>query len=186
VHEFESGDFLHRIELPCQIVNIVHDTGSRVFMLLVNKAVLCLDYENGQTYSYIRIPQISNIAGARMAWDRGYRRMLVAEYTPDNEDGTATTHIRGFRYRDVPTHLCKPIPLTRLRDGVKSPVLVKQIGDLGEGLAGLVTMTSTETAGHVIRTDVALDGDGEGRGEVLGIDEDIETISLTAEVTCLL
>lgn len=186
VFEFVSGTWIRDITLPDGVINIVFDQGTRVFVLLVNKSVLSIDYETGQCYSYIRIPQIVNATNARIAWLRPYRRLLVAEYTLDNGDGSSTTVVRGYRYIDIPVHVCKPIPLTRLRDGVKSPVLVKQVGDLGEGIAGLAALTSDGESATVTRGSVALDGDGEGRGEMLGTAEGAETVTATVEVPCQL
>lgn len=187
VFEFISGTHIRDIVTPSGVIDIVHDEGSRVFVLLANKAVLSLDYESGQVFSYVRLPQVSNVTDARIAWLKAYRRLLVAEYTPDNPDGSGTTVIRGYRYTPVPVHVCKPIPLTRLRDGVKSPVLVKQVGDLGEGIAGLATLTcEDELAGQATRATVTLDGDGEGRGEVLGTTEGDETVTASVEVACQL
>ena len=186
VFEMVSGTWIRDITLPDGVINIVHDDGTRVFALLSNKAIVCIDYETGQCYSYIRIPQIANVSNARMAWLKTYRRMVVVEYTPDNVDGSCTTVLRGFRYVDVPVHVCKPIPLTRLRDGVKSPVLVKQVGDMGEGIAGLAALTSDAASATVTRASVALDGDGEGRGEILGTAEGDEAVTATVEAACLL
>lgn len=186
VYSFVTGTLIHTLRLPEAPIQIVHDQGTRVFVLLANKAVLSLDYATGQTYSYVRIPQIDNATNARLAWNPAYRRMLICELVPDNVDGTSATNVRGFRYVDIPVHVCKPIPLTRLRDGVRSPVLVKQVGDLGEGIAGLATLTSDEVAAVVTRGHVPLDGDGEGRGEMLGTAEGDETLTATVEAACLL
>jgi hypothetical protein len=186
VFEFVSGTWIRDIAVPASVINIVADDGTRVFVLLSNKAILSIDYETGQVFSYVRLPQIVNTTWARIAWNKPYRRLLVVEFTPDNVDGTSTTVIRGYRYVDVPVQVCKPIPLTRLRNGVKSLVLVKQVGDLGEGLGGLATLTSGGVSGLVTRGPVALDGDGEGRGEIVGTAEGDETVTATAEATCLL
>lgn len=187
VFEFASGDHIRDLVMPYGVINIVHDQGTRVFALLANKSVISIDYETGQIFSYLRLPQISNVTWARIAWHKTLRRLLVVDYTPDNPDGTSTTLIRGYRYVNVPVHVCKPIPLTRLRKGVKSPVLVKQVGDQGEGVSGLAILTSgTFSRGEVVRGSVALDGDGEGRGEILGTDEGGELVEVSTEVACLL
>lgn len=186
VFEFVSGTWIRDIAVPAGVLNIVHDEGSRVFALLTNKTILSIDYETRQVYSYVRLPQITSTTWARIAWNKAYRRLLVVEFTPDNVDGSCTTVIRGYRYVAVPVHVCKPVPLRRLRDGVKSPVLLKQVGDLGEGLGGLVTLTSGGVSGVVTRGAVGLDGDGEGRGEIVGSAAGAETLTASAEVACLL
>jgi hypothetical protein len=186
VFEFVSGTWIRDIVMPHGVVCIVHDEGTRVFVLLSNKAVLSINYETGQRYSYVRIPQITNVSNARIAWHKAYRRLLLIEHTADNVDGSSTVTIRGYRYIDIPVHVCKPIPLTRLRDGVRSAVLVKQVGDLGEGIAGLAALTSDAVSATVTRASVALDGDGEGRGELLGTAEGAETVTATVEAACLL
>jgi hypothetical protein len=185
VFNFTTGTLIREVVVPAAVLNIVHDEGSRIFALLSNKTVVSADYETGQFYSYVRLPQITNVTYARIAWHKVLRRLLVIEKTADNVDGSCTTFIRGYRYSAVPVHVCKPVPLTRLRNGKRSKVLCKQVGDLSEGIAGLLTLTSTDTNGQVTRGDVALDGDGEGYGEVLGSGEGSETLTVEGYAACV-
>jgi hypothetical protein len=186
VFVFSTGVWIRDIAVPAAVLSIVHDDAARIFVLLGNKSILSIDYETGQVFSYVRLPQITNTIYARIAWNKTYRRLLVVEVTPDNVDGTSTTVVRGYRYIDVPVYVCKPIALSRLRNGVKSLLLVKQVGDLGAGIGGLATVSSLGASGVVTRASVGLDGDGEGHGEILGTAEGNETVTVTAEAACLL
>lgn len=186
VHEFTSGDLLYTLSLPDTPIQIVFAGGTSVYVLMDNKGLLGLDYSTGKMFSYTRIPQIGNAANARIAWNGPYQRLLVVELTPDNEDGSSTISVKGFRNVPIATHVCKPIPLKRLRKGVASPVLIKQIGDFSEGLTGSAEVTSTGDAATVLRKNVALDGDGEGVTELMGDDEGVENVTVTVEVACQL
>ena len=186
VCKFSTGALLHSIRLPDYPKQIVQGSGTQVYVLLENRAIVGLDYETGQIYSYLKLPQIGVVANTVCAWNDAYRRILICELTPDNPDGSSTTVVKGFRYVAIPTHVCKPIPLKRLRNGVKSPVLIKQIGDLSEGVSGLVTVTSDATVGRMSRAGVYLDGDGEGLGEIVGVAEGTQDLELSSEVACLL
>lgn len=186
VHEFSTGDLLYSINLPGAPQQITSAGGSNVYILMDNKGVLGLDYATGRIFSYTRIPQIDDTANTWLAWNAPYQRMLTCELTPDNVDGSSTTVIKGFRNVPIATHVCKPIPLKRLRKGIKSPVLAKQIGDFGEGITGAAEVTSTGAAATVMRQNIALDGDGEGVTELMGDDEGVEDVTVSVEVACQL
>jgi hypothetical protein len=186
VCEFASGSLLYTLSLPGAPEQIASAGGTNVYILMSNKGVLGLDYATGRIFSYTRIPQIGNTANTWLAWNAPYQRMLTVELTPDNVDGSSTTVIKGYRNVPIATHVCEPIPLKRLRKGVKSPVLIKQIGDFGEGITGTADVTSVGTAATVMRQNVALDGDGEGVTELMGDDEGVEEVTVSVEVACQL
>jgi hypothetical protein len=186
VHEFTTGDLLYSISMPDTPIQITSAGGTNVYVLMENKGVLGLDYASGRVFSYTRIPQIGNVANSRIAWNNTYQRTLVVELTADNEDGSSTVRVRGFRNVPIAMHVCKPIPLKRLRKGIASPVLIKQIGDFSEGIAGAAVIASTGDAATVLRPNVALDGDGEGVTELMGDDEGVENVTVTVEVACQL
>jgi hypothetical protein len=186
VYVFSTGALIRRIRLPERTVSIAHAEGTRVYLLLNNRQLVSLDYETEQFFGATKLPQITNVSTARITYDKRYRRVLVCEQTPDNPDGTSTVRIRGYRYRPVGVHVCQPIPLKRPRVERDTPVLHKLIGDLGEGIGGLITSAATDTNAQVLRQDVALDGDGEGVTDVRGLAEGGETVTVSAEVECQL
>lgn len=186
VYKLSDGSVVRRIELPDTPAEICHGGGTHVYVLLTNKLLIGLDYSTGQIFQCTRLPQISNPEEAKIAYDRRYQRLLVVEYTADNVDGSSTIRVHGYRNRPVGVHVCKPIPLKRLRTGQKTPVLHKLIGDAGEGITGMLNSSATNVNAQVTRLLVPLDGDGEGVGEVIGLAEGNDTITVTGDVQCLL
>lgn len=183
VYEMGSGTLLKTINVPHSVEETVYAGDSRIYALLVDGSLLGVDYLTGEVFQHTKTPiKVDSLSTqVAIAWSRTYRRLLVCTYEPDHEDGTSATRIKGYRNVPIPVHLCKPIPLKPLRTGKKSPVLVKQIGDLGEGLAGMLTVTSEEAA-LITRNAVALDGDGEGTTEVLGVGEGESVITVSTEI----
>lgn len=186
VYKLSDGSLVRRISLPDRPAAVCHAGGSRVYVLLRNKLLVSLDYTTGQIYQCTLLPAIGDPLNAKVAYDRRFQRLLVVEYTADNPDGSSTIRVHGFRNRPQGVHVCKPIPLKRLRADVKSPVLHKLIGDAGEGIVGMVSTSATDVNAHVVRSLAPLDGDGEAVVDVLGLAEGADTITATAEVECLL
>lgn len=185
VYELASGTLLKTINVPNGVKETVYAGATRVYALLVDGSLLGLDYATGEVFQHTKTP-IDVSVDVHIAWSRKYRRLLACSYSPDNVDGTATTVIKGYRNIPVAVHVCKPIPLKRLRVGVTTPVLVKQIGDLGEGLPGALTVEGGTTVALITRTVVATDGDGEATTDVIGGEEGTDTITVSAETACLL
>lgn len=186
VYKLSDGTLLRRVELPDTLADVCHGGGTHVYLLLNNKMLMSLDYTTGQIFQCTRIPSIVDPANAKIAYDRRYQRLLVCEATPDNPDGSSTVRIYGYRNRPVGVHVCKPIPLKRMRAGATTPVLHKLIGDAGEGIVGLMSSVATNVNAQVVRTLTALDGDGEAVIDVLGLAEGADTITASVEVECLL
>ena len=190
VYNFTSGALIERFDLPDAVVDVCHGGGTKVYILLANNAVVGLDYVSGWYFEYVKVPYIGighdNRGGVRITYDKRFQRLLACWITPDAEDGASTTRIHGYRNRPVPTHVCKPIPLRRLRASEKSPVWVKAIGDLGEGLLSTATVEATVEPSRIVRTEVPLDGAGEGVTEISGVSEGSETVDVSVPTTCLL
>ena len=187
VYKFSDDSLIRRIRLPEYVASIAHADATKVYVLLDNKQIIGLDYETEQFFAAVLLPQLSTASSVRITYDKRYRRLLVCEPKPDNPDGSSATRIVGYRYRPIGVHVCKPIPLKRLRAGVKAPVLHKLIGDLGEGIAsGLITSSAAGPNAQVTRGALPLDGDGEAVVDVLGLADGNDTISVSAEVECQL
>ena len=92
--------------------------------------------------------------------------------------------IKGFAMRPVITHLCAPIPLKRLRAGTTVPVLVKAVGDLGEGVADGVSVAATGPNLVASQNFVALDGAGESVPQVQLLSAGDDVLSLSVSVPC--
>lgn len=187
IRNFTTGTLIKQLRLPESPVSICHAGDSRVYILLANRQIVCLDYLTYQFFEAVRLPQITNLAATdtKISYDKRYQRLLVVEKVADNVDGTCNTRIYGYRNVPQATHVCKPIPLARPREGIATPVLLKQIGDLGEGISGLIEIESTDTNAQVINARVPLDGDGEGIVNVLGLNEGSDTLSISSEVDCI-
>ena len=98
----------------------------------------------------------------KLSYDPVYRRLLVAEETPDNPDtGAATTFIRGFRMVPEPTRLTIPIPLKAPRQRRVIPVLVQAVGDTNEGVGGYVINAQVTGAGSLVGIPIT-DHNGNG------------------------
>lgn len=197
VYSFSSGALLYAVPLPQDPAAITYAEGSTVYLLLRDNSILGFDYAERRVFQYTLVPLAlpdGEVLGNAplsfdllLSWSRKYRRFLLCAYTPDNPDGSSTTRVLGYRNRPIAAHVCRPVPLARARAGQRTPVLVKQIGDLGEGIAGQAELAASEgAAASVVRALVTLDGDGEGRGEVLGLEEGGAELVASIRVACTL
>lgn len=183
VRELDTGTLLHSIIPPSRPRDICHEEGSRCYVLTDTRDVLLLDYMTGRWMGAVKLTSISG-SNARIAWDKRYRRLAAIEQPTapigyDNQVGAA-----GFSMRPVATHLCKPIPLKRLRAGEPAEALVKAVGDMGEGIPAAVSVSVTGPALAAPRNVVALDGAGEGVAVLEALAAGSDTLSLSLDVPC--
>ena len=182
VRALDTGALLHTLQVPSRPRDICYEEGSRCYVLTDSRDLFILDYLAGRWFGAVKLTSLSGDT-ARIAWDRRYRRLLAIEQVPTpnylNQVG-----ISGFAMRPVITHLCTPIPLTRLRAGTTVPVLVKAVGDLGEGLADGVSVIATGPNLVASQNFVALDGAGEGVSHVPLLAAGEDQLSLSVSVPC--
>lgn len=190
VYRFGSGEFLYGIKLPREGLNITHVSGTVVIVLLDDGSTVSLDYAAQRVFQHTRLPVGALQVNAQenlISWSKKYNRLLYVQKTPDDPtSGNCTIKVQGFRNIPIATHACKPVPLKPARAGRETPVLVKQIGDLGEGIAGsaLVEPADYLSAAIVTTTAVPLDGDGEGVCTVLGTAEGTGELDVIINVAC--
>ena len=99
---------------------------------------------------------------------------------PTGSPSTLNTTATGYPVRNVATHVLPPIPLQAPRAGRPFPVLIKAIGDRGEGVAGAVRL-----AGDLIGPNVAgLNGQGEAIVLMSGASAGAHSLSVALEVPC--
>lgn len=190
-----GGTFVHPpvcqklILLPNQPVALAFDEHeSRAWAMLVDNTVCCFDYETGEVLSYFWVPLPysagSNTVSVKIAWQRNYRRLLVFGILPSkNPADTRNTYdsrIAGYSTTPLPVHVCKPIPLRPVRAGRPTPFLVRQVGSLGEPLAGLATLEPGEGV-TVDRALVPLDDTGEAHVLVTASAEGEATLTARIE-----
>jgi hypothetical protein len=186
LRRFSTGELIHTYRFQDRVEAACYAEDTSAYLLLRNKTLVGIDYATGFVFQSTRIPQINDVQTTRIAYDRRYRRLLVASRTPDAEDGSSTVQIIGYRNVPIATHVCRPIPLSRVREGRTVRVLHKLVGDLGEGLTGSVRVSSEGSNLEVIQNEVGIDGDGDGVGEIIGSNEGVETLNVSTEVQCLL
>jgi len=186
LRRFSTGELIRTYRFQDRVEAVCYAEDTSAYLLLRNKTLVGIDYVTGFIFQSTRIPQINNVQTTRIAYDRRYRRLLVASRTPDAEDGSCTVQIIGYRNVPIAIHVCRPIPLTRVREGRTVRVLHKLVGDLGEGLTGSVRVSSEGSNLEVIQNEVGIDGDGDGVGEIIGSSEGVETLNVSTEVQCLL
>ena len=182
VRALDTGALLHTLQVPSRPRDICYEEGTRCYVLTDSRDLFVLDYLTGRWFGAVKLTALSGDT-ARIAWDRRYRRLLAIEQvtTPNylNQVG-----ITGFAMRPVITHLCAPIPLKRLRAGTTVPVLVKAVGDLGEGIADGVSVAATGPNLVAPQNFVALDGAGESVPQVQLLAAGDDVLSLSVSVPC--
>lgn len=183
VRALDTGALVHSVIAPSRPRDICHEEGTRCYVLTDTRDVLLLDYATGRWMGAVKLTGISG-SDARIAWDKRFRRLLAIEQPAAPIGYTNQVGAVGFAMRPVATHLCAPIPLKRLRAGTTVPVLVKAVGDMGEGIPAGV---SVEVAGPALaapRNIVALNGAGEGVADVDAVSAGSDTLSLSLDVPC--
>jgi len=182
VRALDTGVLLHTLQVPSRPRDICYEEGTRCYVLTDSRDLFILDYLAGRWFGAVKLTTLSRDT-ARIAWDRRYRRLLSIEQvvTPNylNQVG-----ITGFALRPVITHLCVPIPLQRLRVGTTVTVLIKAVGDLGEGIADAVAVSAAGPHLAAPQNVVALDGAGEGVSHLPLLSEGDDGLSLSVSVPC--
>lgn len=183
VYRYSTGEQLGFIWNGSHPVDICHEDGSRCFVLCNDRTVYLLDYEAGRLMGATRLPDgpgLWNQGQVRIAWDKRYKRLLLAS-EPAGTGWAYTTHITGFSPRPVATHLCAPIPLEPMRAGRPFRVLVRAVGDRGEGIPGWVSLTGDFSGPNA----AGLAGNGEAVVTLTGASEGPAALNLSLEVPCL-
>lgn len=183
VRALDTGSLLHSVITPSRPRDICHEEGSRCYVLTDSRDVLLLDYMTARWMGAVKLTGISG-ANARIGWDKRYRRLVAIEQPVAPLGYANQIGLAGFALRPVATHLCAPIPLKRLRAGLQVHVLIKAIGDMGEGIPEGV---SVGVAGPVLaapRNIVALDGAGEGVAVLDALTAGSDTVNLSLDVPC--
>lgn len=183
VRELDSGTLLHTIIPPSRPRDICHEEGSRCYVLTDTRDVLLLDYVTGRWMGAVKLTSISG-SNARIAWDKRYRRLAAIEQPAAPIGYTTQVGAAGFSMRPVATHLCKPIPVKRLRAGEPANFLIKAVGDMGEGIPAGVDISVAGPALAAPRNVVALDGAGEGVAVLDALAGGSDTVNLSLDVPC--
>jgi len=149
VFELKSGKFKYSIRMPESVVQICLEDDSRCYILMGNRVLVLFDYMRGEVLGAAKVPQLKggtnygpdqlwNNVNIRMGYDRIFRRILFAENTPDNPNGSSTIVVRGFSMVNEPYRLTRPIPLKVARVGRTIPVLVQVVDDMNQGVGGYI------------------------------------------------
>lgn len=182
VFRLSTGELLRSILLPDKPVQVCFEEGSRCYILAEHRNVYLLDYEAGRFLGAVRIDGGHSLwnNAYRMAYDRRFRRLLIVP-PPTGTPATLNTTATGYPVRNVATHVLPPIPLKAPRAGRPFPVLIKAIGDRGEGVVGAVSL-----AGDLVGPNVAgLNGQGEAIVVMNGSSAGVHSLSVSLEVPCL-
>ena len=143
VFDFTTGDLLRRINVSGDVVQIVAEDDGKCFVISDNSIFNSVNYLTGDILSTLRTPT-DVTANSRFAWSKQMKRFLAFEYVDDDTDGAALSKVTGFYPVPIAAALTTPIPLRSPRAGRKVPVLLRVIGDAGEGItAGRPTVTVT-------------------------------------------
>ena len=183
VRALDTGALLHSVIPPSRPRDICHEEGSRCYVLTDTRDVLLLDYMTGRWMGAVKLTGISG-ANARIAWDKRYRRLGAIEQPAAPIGYTNQVGAKGFAMRPIATHLCTPIPIKRLRAGEPARVLIKAVGDMGEGIPGAVAVSVAGPELAAPRNIVALDGAGEGVAVLDALTAGADTLSLSMDVPC--
>lgn len=188
VHRFATGELLYTLQMPSFVSVFAPGERTQVYALLQDRTIVAIDYLARRVFQHTRLPINASDGNPRIAWSAKNRRLLYIAPSPDAEDGSSTTRIYGYRNQPVATAVCKPVPLKPARVGRVTPVLVKQIGDVGEGLAGQLQVTESDYLSAAVPTANAasFDGDGEAVISVTGLAEGTASLDVSIDVACTL
>jgi len=160
-----TGKWRYDIVVPHQVMDIALEDPSRAYLLLANRTVALLDYTRGEILGAAKIPPLKEgqvygdgglhlTAGARIAYDRMYKRLMLIEPWPDNPNGSCATVVRGFSLVNEPNRLTTPFPLKVPRMGRTVPVLVQVVDDLNQGVGNFIVEATVSGVGSLVGTPI--------------------------------
>lgn len=179
VFELSTRTKLVRVPLPEDVTAICWGERGQCYLLTNGQQLLIFDY---LALRFLGAVRLRDTPVRWIAWDHRYRRLLsVKDPNPGGTSGPQyTTHVTGYRLRPVATNVCTPIPLEPVRAGKPFRVLVKAIGDRGEGIPGSAVLAG-DCAGP---GSVMLDGNGQGFVHLTAATEGSATVTATVETPC--
>ena len=196
VYDRSDGSLVRTIHVPDKAIAFAHGERTQWYALLENGALVSFDHSTGEVFQYTQLQLGVDLAGEAVyiAWSKRFRRLLVVVrtddipyesygYGPGESGGVCTTRVKGYRNRPVATHVCKPVPLGRLREGEPQRFLSRIIGDAGEPIPGRIDV-SDATGVTVARASAIVDGDGDGLIDVMCDAEGSGDIEVSIAVEC--
>ncbi|MCB1865176.1 MAG: hypothetical protein KDG50_07070 [Chromatiales bacterium] len=134
VWRFSDGAFIRRIPVIGQGSDVFREDGTRCYAVSTTGILTLVNYASGEVLGVLGFgTQFEKAYGrVRFAWDRFYRRILVAIWTSDNADGSSTVKVEAYYPQSSVVGMSKPIPLAVPRKGRTVPLLVEVRGDAGE------------------------------------------------------
>lgn len=159
VHVLSSGELIRKIPVCGPPRNIVAQDGTKILVISDDGVISQIDYETGQRLAVMSQPATLPCA---VGWDRYARRLMLGEETDDNEDGSATAHIKGFFPIAVPIGLGQLMPLKMPSVGSETECIARVHAGADEAISG-IRISMTSIAGATVRQDWAVsDRDGYG------------------------
>ena len=184
----KSAGLVRFIRTPAMPRALAYEEGSRVWVLMADNTAVCLDYETGEPQAYVWLPLPFSVSATavQVSWQKDYRRLLVFGILPGRYlDPSAprsvyNSRVVGYSTTPEPVHVCRPIPLRPVRAGRSTPVLLRQVGSLGEPITGMATVTQGEGVTLSIdRLSVPLDDAGEALVHVTPLTEGAASLSVS-------
>jgi hypothetical protein len=161
VYDWTTGALIRSIPTPSPVAHLTIEDESRAYVILANRMIMLVDYQRGEVLGIHQIPSTQggngswwNNSSIRVAWDNVYRRLLICEVVPDNEDGSSNIVVIGYRFVTYPNRITTPIPLRVPKRGRVIPVHCQVVGEFNEGVGGYIISSKVVGDGHLTSTPI--------------------------------
>jgi hypothetical protein len=135
VRNWTTGELIRRIPVSGKAISIMPEDSRRCYVVTSLGMLNLVNYVTGEVLTALRTPaSISGLNETVYCYELATRRFLTFERVDDAEDGACLSTIKGYYPIPQPVALTIPVPITKPRRGETSRMLVRTIGDAGEGL----------------------------------------------------
>ena len=143
IHDYTTRREIFAIPVTANIKRAIAVDNEILYGVASNGVVNVLNYKTGQHGGILALGDVfSTSRWMGVGYDPVYRRMLVFRALPDAPGtGACQSFIEGYRMREVPAHLVKPIPLKAPRENRIVPVYTRIVGEAAKGISGLAVQS---------------------------------------------
>lgn len=140
IHDYTTKREIFSIPVTFSVKKAIVVDNEIMYAIASNGVINVLNYKTGQHGGILPLGNYFSRAGYNIGagYDPVYRRLLVFRHLPDAAvTGACQSFIEGYRMREVPVHLVKPIPLKAPRENRIVPVYTRLVGGAAKGIPGL-------------------------------------------------
>ena len=191
VHNFATGALIRHIPVGGYVADAHWEEGNRAYVISSTGNIVLIDYTTGEIHSVTNNPLPAGNPFAPLngsgAWKSAYylplKRMMFLAVSPDTVDGSSTMRILGYKNTPEATRITKPVPLTRQRVGMKTPVAVRVVGGIGEPTSSHTINASMSNPNAVLdNSSLSTDPAGYANFSFNGVLQGADILTVTANV----